>query len=251
MMAGDFQTFQHAFAAHLRAPRQTSRPAGVPARRAGVYRELVFNNLCSFLDPCFPLCRELLGEKRWRRLCRSFQRDWPLHTPWFREIPGEFVRYLAAATIRQPLPAWLAELAHYEWAELAVDIMETGKTGGKITANPAGDLIDGKLVLNPALLNLAYRWPVQRIGQHYRPRRMQATHLVVYRAADDNVRFSEVSPLTARLLELLAGEAITGRRLLLRLAAEIGHPQPEQLLAYGRELLTELRGQGILLGSHT
>ncbi len=247
MMNGDFRTFQHAFAAHLRAPRQAMRPMAVPARRAGVYRELVFNNLCGFLNPCFPLCRELLGEKRWRRLCRSFLRDWPLHTPWFREIPGEFVRYLAAASIRQPLPAWLAELAHYEWAELAVDIMETGKT----PADPAGDLMDAVIVLNPALLNLAYRWPVQHIGPNYRPRRVQATHLVVYRAADDAVCFSEISPLTARLLELLAGEATSGRRLLLRLADEIGHPQPELLLAYGRELLTELRGQGILLGSHS
>ncbi|MCB4361789.1 putative DNA-binding domain-containing protein [Quatrionicoccus australiensis] len=246
-MNADFQTFQRDLAAHLRAPRQASRPAGVPARRAGVYRELVFNKLCSFLDPCFPLARQLLGEPRWRRLCRSFLRDWHLHTPWFREIPGEFVRYLGEATIRQPLPAWLAELAHYEWAELAVDVMETGK----ITANPAGDLMDAVIVLNPALLNLAYRWPVQHIGPDYRPRRAQPTHLVVYCAADDAVRFSEISPLTARLLELLADEATSGRRLLLRLADEIGHPQPELLLSYGRELLTELRGQGILLGSHT
>lgn len=244
MMNADFQTFQHELAAHLRAPRRMSRPSGVPARRAGVYRELVFNNLCSFLDPCFPLSRQLLGEPRWRRLCRSFLRDWPLHTPWFREIPGEFVRYLAEATIAQTLPAWLADLAHYEWAELAVDVMETGK----ITANPAGDLMDEVIVVNPALLNLAYRWPVQHIGPDYRPRRMQATHLVVYRDADDNVRFSEVSPLTARLLELLATEAASGRQVLSRLAAEISHPQPAQLLAYGRELLAELCAQGILLG---
>lgn len=245
MMTGDFQTFQLDLAAHLRAPRRMSRPPGVPARRAGVYRELVFNNLCSFLDPCFPLARQLLGEPRWRRLCRSFQRDWPLHTPWFREIPGEFVRYLAEASIRQPLPVWLAELAHYEWAELAVDVMETGK----ITANPAGDLMDAVIVVNPALMNLAYRWPVQHIGPDYRLRRIQATHLVVYRDADDSVRFSEISPLTARLLELLAAEAGTGCQLLSRLAAEIDHPQPAQLLAYGRELLAELRAQGILLGS--
>lgn len=249
MMNANFQTFQHDLAAHLRAPRQAPRPGGVPARRAGVYRELVFNNLCSFLDPCFPLCRELLGEKRWRRLCRSFQRDWPLHTPWFREIPGEFVRYLAEASIRQPLPAWLAELAHYEWAELAVDVMETGKTGSKTTADPAGDLMDAVIVLNPALLNLAYRWPVQRIGPDYRPRRAQPTHLVVYRDADDTVRFSEISPLTARLLELLAADTASGRQVLSRLAAEISHPQPAQLLAYGRELLAELCAQGILLGS--
>jgi hypothetical protein len=67
----------------------------------------------------------LLGEQRWRRLNRTFYRDWPLHTPWFREIPREFVRYLAEARHHASLcPAWLAELAHYEWAELAVDVMD-------------------------------------------------------------------------------------------------------------------------------
>jgi hypothetical protein len=52
-----------------------------------VYNELLFNNLCGFLDTCFPVCPALLGEKRWRRLNRTFYRDSPLHTPWFREIP--------------------------------------------------------------------------------------------------------------------------------------------------------------------
>ena len=33
------------------------RPAGVPARRMEVYNELLFNNICGFLDACFPLCR--------------------------------------------------------------------------------------------------------------------------------------------------------------------------------------------------
>ena len=39
----------------------------------------------------------------------------------FREIPRHFVSYLQEGEIRQPLPAWLGELAHYEWVELAVD----------------------------------------------------------------------------------------------------------------------------------
>ena len=243
-MRAGFQQFQKDFAAHLRDPQRRACPQGLPARRAGVYRELVFNNLCGVVDKCFPVCRAVLGEVRWRRLCRRFLRDGALHTPWFREIPQEFVRFLAALPAAR-LPRWLAELAHYEWAELAVDVMNAPLP----PHDPAGDLLAGQVVLNPALLNLAYAWPVQRIGPDYRPRQPQPTHLVVYRAADDNVRFCEINPVTARLLALLAATPTSGRDAIARIGVELNHPNPADLLDFGRQLLADLRQQGILLGS--
>jgi len=244
-MNADFRNFQHAFAGHLRDPQHTPRPAGVPARRMAVYNELLFNNICGFVDACFPVSRAIVGEQRWRRLCRTFYRDWPLHTPWFREIPREFARYLAEGDIRQPLPAWLAELAHYEWAELAVDVTDCA-----IPAHdPAGDLLAKPVALNPALLNLAYTWPVHRIGPDYRPRKPQPTHLVVYRDADDSVQFSAINAVTARLLALLATVPTSGETAIRQIAAELQHPAPEQLLAHGAALLDDLRRQGIVLGS--
>ena len=208
-MRPGFQQFQRDFAAHLRDPRGVACPPGLPARRAGVYRELVFNNLCGVVYKCFPVFRAVLGETRWRRLCRRFLRDGALHTPWFREIPQEFVRYLATTPLTR-LPRWLAELADYEWAELAV---------------------------------------VQRIGPDYRPRQPRATHLVVYRAADDSAGFCEINPLTARLLALLAATPTTGRAAIIRVGTEIEHPHPAALLDFGHQLLADLRRQGIVLGS--
>ena len=243
-MDTDFQSFQRAFGRHLRDPQHTPRPAGVPARRMAVYNELLFNNLTGFLDSCFPVCRALLGETRWRRLNRTFYRDWPSHTPWFREIPREFTRYLAAGDIAQRLPAWLAELAHYEWAELAVDIMDCPLPA----CDPAGDPMHAPIVLNPALMNLAYAWPVHRIGPDYRPRKAVATHLVVYRDADDQVQFSEINPVTGYLLARLAEQPQTGTAACLALAEALHHPSPERLLAHGAVLLDDLRRQGIVLG---
>ena len=244
-MQHGFQHFQHALGKHLRDPHHVPRPAGTPERRVAVYRELVFNNLCGFVDACFPVCRSLLGEARWRRLCRTFMRDWPMHTPWFREIPREFVRYLSEAEISQPLPRWLFELAHYEWAELAVDVMDAPLPD----VDPAGDLMDGVVVLNPALMNLAYAWPVHLIGEDFRPRKQQHTHLLVYRDTDDAVRFSEVTPVTARLIDLLfLAEPTTGRQAILRLASELNHPDPQVLLTFGAGLLGDLLQQGIILG---
>jgi uncharacterized protein len=244
-MKSDFQHFQRAFADHVRDPQHAPRPAGVPARRMAVYNELLFNNISGFVDNCFPVSRAILGDKRWRRLIRTFYRDWPLHTPWFREIPREFVRYLAAGDIRQPLPNWLPELAHYEWAELAADIMEAPIP----THDPAGDLLANPVALNPALLNLAYAWPVHRIGPDYRPRMAQPTYLAVYRDADDTVQFSQINAVTGRLLTLLGAGPTTGEAAIRQIAAELQHPAPEQLLAHGAALLDDLRQQGIVLGS--
>ena len=245
MNAPDFQDFQRTFGRHLRDPRRNPRPTGVPARRMAVYNELLFNNICGFLDSCFPVSRATLGEKKWRQLNRSFYRDWPSHTPWFREIPREFVRYLSESTIKQPLPVWLAELAHYEWVELAVDIMDCPIPNH----DSEGNLLIGQPILNPTLMNLSYQWPVHKIGPDYRPRKPQPTCLLVYRDAQDKVQFVASNPVTARLLELLKNTTFTGRAACLEIARELQHPTPEALVSHGLTMLEQLRQQGIILGT--
>lgn len=244
-MNPNFQDFQRAFGAHLRDPAHTPRPTGVPARRMAVYNELLFNNIGSFLDPCFPICQALLGNTRWLRLKRAFYRDQPLDTPWFRDIPREFVRYLNSETRSFPRPRWLGELAHYEWAELAVDLLETPK----ISHNANGDLIQQRIVLNPALMNLAYHWPVHRIGPEWRPRKEALTCLVVYRDSDENVQFSAVNPLTHHLIAALIQTSCSGEHVLRQLASELQHPDPTQLIEQGRTVLDALRQQGIIFGT--
>lgn len=244
-MNAEFQDFQRAFGRHLRDPAHTPRPAGVPGRRMAVYNELLFNNIGSFLDPCFPVCQAILGAPRWQRLKRAFYRDWPLATPWFRDIPREFVRYLNSEQRRHPLPRWLGELAHYEWAELAVDLMDTAE----IPHDADGDLLSQTLVINSALMNLSYQWPVQRIGPDYRPRRPELTCLVVYRDRDEHVQFAAVNPLTSQLLARLITSPVSGEQLLRALAHELEHPDPALLLRQGLALLEDLRRQDILLGT--
>ncbi|MBL8449270.1 MAG: putative DNA-binding domain-containing protein [Dechloromonas sp.] len=238
-----FQKFQMAFGRRIRDPRRTGRPSGVPARRMAVYEELLFNNITGFLDACFPVCRAILGEARWRRLNRAFFRDWRSPTPWFREIPREFLRYLQEGSVCQPLPRWFGELAHYEWVELALDISDA-PTPPHVRE---GDLLTGTPVVNPALLNLAYAWPVNRIGPAYRPRKPEATYLIVFRDPADKVAFAASNPVTARLLALL-GEGMTGRAACLAVAGEIAHPDPEFLVTQGGSVLEDLRRLGVILG---
>jgi uncharacterized protein len=236
-----FQQFQQDFGRHLRDPQRSPRPAGVPARRAAIYGELLFNNLTGFLDACYPVTRSVLGETRWRRLNRAFFREARCHTPYFREIPREFLDWLPANTG----PRWLKDLAHYEWVELALDVMEATTP----PHDPRGDLLAGIPVLAPALMNLAYPWPVQHIGPDYRPRKPRPTHLLVYRDAGDVVQFIELNPVSARLVELLLGNCHTGRSACAAIAVELGHADPQAVIAHGAALLAELRAAGALLGT--
>jgi hypothetical protein len=62
------------------------------------------------------------------------------------------------------------------------------------------------------------------------------------------VHFSELSPLTWRLLELVAGEeAATGRALLTRLAREAAAPDAARFVADGHAMLRRLAGEGAVV----
>jgi uncharacterized protein len=239
-----FQQFQMDFGRHCRDPR-AARPAGVPVRNMAIYEELLFNNITGFLDACFPVCREMIGDTRWRRLNRAFFRDWRGATPIFREIPRDFLRFLELA--KQPLPAWFRELAHYEWVELAVDTSAAVPPAHKAL----GDLMSGQPLLNPTLMNLAYLWPVHRIGPGQRPRKPVPTHLLVFRDTTDVVRFTEFNAMTARLIDLIATHEDTGAATIERLALELPQTSAVAVRLHGAVILDDLRRQGAILGVRT
>jgi len=245
----EFQRYQREFTAHIRDPKSVGRPKGVPVRRMRVYNELLFNNLEGFLLACFPVCRDILGKRRWERLVRAFFRDHACRSPYFRQIPEEFLKYLQDDWERpRDFPAFLPELAHYEWVELELD---TSDRDANLPAHdPEGDLIVGRPLLNPVMRVLAYRWPVHRISPRFRPGEPPAcpTFTLAYRGADQRVRFTLVNPAAARLLALLqAGPGSTGREALSLLEAEMSLPA-QALCAHGAELLDDLRRQGAILG---
>ncbi len=93
------EAYQRAFAAHLRDPAANPPPAGVDAARAGVYVELLFNNMDDFLSNCFPVIRSILDDDVWNMLVRRFYAEHACTTPYFREIPAEFVQWLTSTSL--------------------------------------------------------------------------------------------------------------------------------------------------------
>lgn len=244
-----FQDFQYALARHLRDPAAPP-PAGAPARALAVYRKLLFNNLESLLLPCFPVLRSVVGEDDWRALVHGFFAAHACQTPYFHEVPGEFVEYLAAGRGPQTGdPPFLAELAHYEWIEL---VLQVAPDADGPDVDPGGDLLNGRPALTTAHCLLEYAHPVHRIGPGFRPATPPEapTRLLAFRDAGGRVRFSALNAVSARLLHLIGQEGQTGRAALTAIAAELRHPDPAVVIEGGLGVLRELREQGAVLGVH-
>lgn len=245
MAAKKLRDAQLEMADFLRAPDTNPAPAGVEARRLKIYQDLVYNNIESFISNGFPVLRSLYPDGEWHALVHRFIDGHRCHTPYFLEISQEFLRFLSQEY--QPTdfdPPFIAELAHYEWVELALDISQENLDGRARLDNP---LLETP-ALSPLAWVLSYQFPVHKIGRSFQPTEaVEPTFLVVYRNREDNVRFMELNPATARLLELIRDNTdATGAMLLSRLAQELGMPE-ETVTGFGSELLAELNGQSIVV----
>jgi len=245
-----FQRSQYALAAHLRNPEKNAPPAGLEDRRLGIYRELIYNNLEGFLASGFPILRELIEDTHWHNMVRDFLDRHQSHSPYFLEITQEFLQYLQEERGEVAGdPAFMLELAHYEWVELALDVSESEWPSD---VDPEGDLLLGRPVVSPLAWNLSYQYPVHRIGPDFQPETPgpEPTFLIVYRDQRDAVQFMAANAVTVRLLQLLSGESpSTGREALSIVAAELQHPDPSALELMGLDLLQTLRAKDILCGT--
>lgn len=244
----EFQRLQRAFTAWLRDPSGPP-PAGVPDERMRVYHGLVHGTVASLVHNAFPVLRRIVGDAGWAEAVARFTARHVSSTPLFNEVAGEFVAFLEAdATL--PLPPFAAELAHYEYVELALSI-DPAEADPR-HADPNGNLMHGVPVLSPLAWPLAYRWPVHRLSVGYQPEHPPAapTWLLAHRDRGDRVRFTELNAVAARLLALIDGEPAAGRALLLRIATELGRgAEPQPVVDEGAVLLQRWRAEDVVLGT--
>ncbi|WP_433741444.1 HvfC family RiPP maturation protein [Pseudomonas putida] len=233
---------------YLRDPEHCAPPPEMDPKRAQVYRELVFANLSTLISGTFPVLVQILGDKRWRALVRSFLRDYRAHTPKFGEIAEEFVEFLASgpeALADGSWPPFMVELAHYEWVEMALQQSEAEP----LAAGDADLLPDHPLQVSPLAWPLAYAWPVHLVGPDYQPDEApeQPTLLLVRRAEDWSVKFSALSPLAWRLLQRIdESPELSGCDQLQALAKEVGATGSPAFLDNGLALLQQMLEEGVV-----
>ena len=194
------------FTAHIRNPKHNGLPEGLEPRRMKIYLELLYNNVENFLSTTFPVARSTFTAAAWELLVRDYLHRHKASSPYFLEIPQEFLEFLAntRAESHPQDPPWLLELCHYEWVELALDVADLEMPWDRV--DPDADFWRSPWVVSPLIWSLGYRYPVHTIGPNNSGDvAEQATWLIVFRDSDYKVRFIESDAPTSRFLELLGG----------------------------------------------
>ena len=252
-----FQAAQIDFAAYIRHPDLNPMPPGIEERRMRIYARLFYNNIESFLAKTFPVFRDIAGDEPWQAMVRDFMHRHRAESPYYAQIPEEFMEYLdtcrreaspaASVDVRTSLgqPALLPfalELCHYEWVRFALD--RAPDADCVFDDEPVGT--DDALVVSPLAWPLHYVYPVQSISPDFQPVEPAAepTWLIACRNRDDKVRFTKSNAVTTRLLNLL-GEG-DSRAAFEALAGELD-ADPEHVERTGLETLNRLHRQDIVV----
>ena len=246
-MAVDFSVKQLEFTRYIRNPNANPAPADLKPERMAIYRELMFNNIESFLASNFPVIRKIMADKQWLELVQDFFSTHHNKTPYFSEIAEEFLDFLENERDNPTDFPFLLELAHYEWVELALAI---AKEEISVTQQQTDDLLDRAIRLSPLAWPLAYQYPVQLISPEFSPLEPpeQPTTLLAYRDEADAVKFVDINPVTYRLLEIIQEhDGIVTSACLYQVAEESRHPNPDTVISGGLQILKEFVEKTIIL----
>lgn len=243
------QIYQAAFTAHLRQPAAHKKPAGISSQGMAVYREIVFNNFIASVSACFPVLMDILGKRRIKELVRLCFFSQHFNSPLFQEIPGSFVDFLQSTDLSAlTVPAYTAQLAHYEWIELALSrqIAPTPDHFLAETSLEVNDLLHRVLCLTAAHRLLRYDFAVHQLSKKNPVAVPAATFLLVYRTPEFQIRFIQLNAMTYQLLQRLQALPASAYSHLQHLAHTMPQLALQTVVDFGLQTLHSLHLQGAI-----
>ena len=224
-------------------------PDGLEGSRIGTYRRLVRHNLDQVLRDLLPRTSARLGDRFWSEAAAFYEARGP-RTHYLRDVPGELVAWVSSRWGEDAsMPAWAIDLARYEVASHEASAAE----GDRETRADAALSLDAPVVMadHVRLLRLGHavhELPLDDDERAVPVRRDVA--LVVYRDAELELRFLELTPAAAAIVErLLAGTIV--RAAITEGAHAAGVPVDDALLVGTSALLADLAERGVLLGGRS
>lgn len=232
-----FHTTQRQFCDWIRDP-ELELPHNFTAHRMQVYRDLLFNNICSFINLVFPVARAMLSEQQWQQLLAEFFQKSQCQSPLYNDISLQFREYLSEQQhpILQQYP-WLEELLQYEWLELYLDTVEIETS---ILAE------DQDWQLTTQVWILAYQYPVYcwTVTMKLEQVEQAPSAIMVWRDDQDRVCIEPLSPLFAVMIEQIQQNGCIEQELYQLIKAvlpEFVEKEIQQQIYALKALLTRLR----------
>jgi uncharacterized protein len=218
-------------------------PDGVSLADTAAYTQDMVTHLSGVLAPAFPVTCALLGDGMWTHAVRLFLKEAHSHAPWVSTTQRAFLDHVCESPEMQNLPAWLQDLAHFEWLQNAVNTTPVQWPA----FNASADVMQHAVVLNPTHVEAAYEWPVHSIDTDHQPDDMQSTYVSMLRDRDDELHVLESSVFRGQLIDLLR-DGQTCEQAFMVLAMWLSHPEPEAFVRGGDAVMAQLQREGIVLG---
>ncbi|MBK6513476.1 MAG: putative DNA-binding domain-containing protein [Polyangiaceae bacterium] len=227
-------------------PADLEALAAVDDRSFFAYRHLLRNNLREAIDNQLSRTRALLGERLDADIDAYFSSGLPT-SRYLRDVAFELVDF---ATPRwrsaQDVPPFAAELALFELRSFESSVA-VRPAASAARAVPKLELA-APVVLDESVKVTRYAYPVHELADGARELEARPTALLVYRDRDFELRFLELSPLAASIVERLLAGAALGEAITASCAAASTPISPE-LLGEIAQLLSDYAERGIVLGS--
>lgn len=206
----DFQSHQLAFTQWIRHPDADSLPNGISAQRMNTYRNLIFNNIESFVEHTYPIAKALLPKEVWKNWIDGFFQYGQCDSPYYYDISLHFKEFLDQEIFNGESPKdsnplqhlknthtdypWLRELMQYEWMELYVEMAEVDWRND--SAN---------LQLKTTCWILAYQYPVHTwsVNTTLNDIQMQPSCLLVFRDQKFLTHVYPIHPMLAFIIDTL------------------------------------------------
>ncbi|MHA3103918.1 DNA-binding domain-containing protein [Acinetobacter sp. ANC 3791] len=232
----DFQQVQHQFCQAIRQadPAQLLQ---LQPERLQLYRELLLNNITSFIDNVYPIAKSLLPESLWRQLIHDFFAQEQCQSPFYNEISLQFRDYLSREqpAVLEQYP-WLAELLQYEWLELYLDTVELSDSALENSE---------QWQLTTQIWVLVYQYPVYQwqLGIECQP---QPSAIMAWRDVQDQIQVDVLHPVMAILIEQLSQGPQSTEQLTQVLEQYFSQWNAEQYGQQLDELAVYLQQQNLL-----
>lgn len=210
-------------------------------KRLKIYQELLLYNLNDVLSHTFPILLDLIPQDTWLQMLKNILKSEVVETPLFHELPLWLVNYIKRHGI-SGYP-FAADLAHYEWVEIDVEISEHNSSQPAVSSEK---LIEQTWQLNTSSRLLSYQYEVDKIGINYQPKDPQETYMIVYQK-NGGTAFLKLNEMTFQLLTMMLNESMSAQEIIQAMCQTYSTLQEDELITACLPLISDLYNEKVLI----
>ncbi|MBX3184914.1 MAG: DUF692 family protein [Polyangiaceae bacterium] len=213
----------------------------------GVYRDLVRGNLYGAIELAIPRALRRLGDELFLETFDAWLSEVGPRTHYLRDATRELLDFAEPRWAGDPrVPPYLLELARHE----ALRIEVGSELARPRDQEPRELSLEAGVAFIEAARLVRYQHRVHCLSEDEAdtsPPEAEPCALLVYRSPSHEVRYLELTPLAASILErLLAGEPLGAA--IQRSCQAAGAPLTEEVITGAARVLADLAERGALLG---